>query len=245
MKSITQNSDYQAANAQLSQLTEAHAAALLEEGALLAQINAAPEGKPSALSRAVALLGGQQAPARQDTAGLQGRLDQCREKVALLALAITEQRQLMRAIVSTQSAIVNSEAKQAHVKAVSGIQSALAGLNAAMKAEHTIRAAIDAGGYQCNLEPIESHSMNFADDQSEIGRFTRDVNAYLMRCEIESKKTVTVRLLLDCAAGGAGDVVNLTGTEAAALVHRAHAEVTTDKPGRKPLAQSIAEHVFS
>jgi len=245
MKSIFDHADYKQAQNQLDQLQQAHAAAVDQETALLAQINATPEGKPSALDRARAMLtGGTPAP-RQDHAGLQGRLNECREKVELLALAIGEQRGAIAGLVQAHSAVINAEAKQGHIKAAERIKTALAGLRVALEAEQSIRAEIGAAGYLCTLEPIESHSMNFADSQSEIGRFTREANAYLMRCEIESKKTVTVRLLLDCAAGGADDVLSLPGVEAAALVHRAHAEVTDDKPGRKPLAQSIAEHVFS
>jgi len=234
MKTIYENADYQTATEQLTQLCEAHAAAVFEETALLAQLNDRPESKPSALERAKAMLtGGTPAP-RQDLDGLGFRLTECRERLALLGAAIAEQRGIMAGLVSAQSAIANIDAKQGHIKAAERIQSALAGLHDAMRAEQSIRAELAAGGYRCSLEPFERPGLNFSDYQSELGRFERDVNAYLLRCETEAKKSATVRLLIDCTAGRIGDVVTLIGREAATLVNHGHAEQTTAKPSRTP-----------
>lgn len=247
MKSIIENAGYKAATAQLNELTTAHAAAKLEESALLAQLDAThPEGKPSALDRAKAMLtGGTPAP-RQDRDGLQVRLAACREKLALLGDAIKEQRDIMGVVVSTQSAIVNSEARQGHIKAAERIKSALAGLRDAMATEQGLRAEIAAGGYQCSLEPMTRPELDFADSQSTIRRFERDVNAYLMLHELSANKSVNVRLLFGTGDDLPGDVLTMTGLEAAALVRAGHAEQTTAKPSRvtRPVRESYG-HALS
>lgn len=245
MKTIHQNAEYKAATEQLTQLMEALAAARDEEAALLAQLSDQTESKPTALARAVALLGGQQAPARQDLDGLRARLTACRETLALLGEAIAEQQQAIGAIVGAHSFIVNSEARQGHIKGAERIKTALAGLRTALEEEQAIRAEIGDAGYSCTLEPIESYALNFLDPDSYVGRFERDVSAYLLRCEIQSKKTVNVRVLCACNAGAVGDVLALPGIEAAQLVHTGQAELTDSQPRRKPLTQVISEHVFS
>ncbi len=246
MKTIYQNAEYKAATEQLTQLMEAHGAALAEEQALLSRLIAKPEGSQSALERAKALLTGQAAPVRNDIAGLQARHAECMGKLALLGQAIGEQRDILARLVSAQSATANAERKADHIKAVERIKPALAGLRAALEAEQAIRAEIGAAGYSCTLEPIESYALNFLDPDSYVGRFERDVSAYLLRCEIQSKKTVNVHLLTDHHTyGRCGDVVTLPGSVAADLVNQGQAELTTDKPGRKPLAQVISEVIYS
>ena len=161
MKSIYQNADHMAATEQLTQLMEGHAAAMFEETALLAQLNDQPDSKPSALDRAIAMMkGGTPAP-RQDHDGLRVRLAACRESLALLVLAIGEQRGIMAALVSAQSAVINADRKASHIKAAQGIKTALDGLRDAMQAEHGLRAEIEAGGYQCSLEPLARPELTF------------------------------------------------------------------------------------
>lgn len=240
MKSIFENRDYKAATEQLTQLSEGHAAAVFEETALLAQLNDHPESKPSALERAKAMLtGGTPAP-RQDRAGLQVRLDACRESLALLGQAITEQRQLMSGLVGAQSATVNAAQREPHIKAAQGIRTALAGLREAMATEQGIRAEIAAGGYVCNLEPLARPELNFADSEATIARYARDIDSYLLHDELQGTKSVNVRLLYGTGDSLPGDVVTLTGQEAAALVRMGHAEQTRDKPGRvaRPVRES-------
>lgn len=241
MKSIIENRDYQAATAQLSQLTEAHAAAKLEEAGLLAHLfTQEPQAKQSALERARAMLmGGTPAP-RQDHDGLNLQLSACREKLMLLGDAIREQRDIMAKLVGAQSAVVNGERKADHIKAVTGIQTALAGLRVAMQAEQSLRAEIGAAGYLCSLEPLERPELNFADSPSAVARFTHDVAIYLALHELQAKRVVNVRLLIESVAGLSGDVVSMTGIEAARLVNMGHGEVTTDKPNRvtRPVRES-------
>jgi hypothetical protein len=179
------------------------------------------------------LTGGTPAP-RQDRDGLNSRLTACRETLALLVLAIGEQRGIMDGLVQAQSAIVNSERKAGHIKAAQGIKTALAGLRDAMQAEQHLRAEIEAGGYQCSLEPLERGDLIFVDTESTISKFNKDVHGYLMQAETESKKQVTVHLLTAHGDNLPGDVVVLAGFEAAALIRNGRAELTTAKPSRTP-----------
>lgn len=243
MKSITQNAAHIAATAQLNQLQQAHAAAVLDESQLLAQLNDQPESKPSALDRAKAMLtGGTPAP-RQDHDGLQIRLAACRETLALLVLAIGEQRAVMAGLVHGQSAVINAERKSDHIKAAQGIKTALAGLRAALDTERGLRAEIEAGGYQCNLEPLTRPELSFDDSQATVSRFARDVDAFLMVNELAAAKSVNVRLLYGTGGDMPGDVLTMTGIEAAALVRVGHAEVTRDKPSRvtRPVRESYGQ----
>jgi len=240
MKTIYQNADHMAATEQLTQLMEAHAAALFEEAALLAQLNEQPHVKPSALDRAKAMLtGGTPAP-RQDHAGLLNRLTASRESLALLVQAITEQRDIMAGLVQAQSAVINADRKANHIKAAQGINTALAGLRAALEAEQGLRAEIAAGGYQCSLEPLAHPELNFDDSQATIARFARDVDGYLSAHDLSASKSVNVRLLYGKGDRLPGDVVTMTGPEAAALLRIGHAELTRDKPSRvtRPVRES-------
>jgi len=243
MKTIYENADYQTATEQLTQLCEAHAAAVFEETALLAQLNDRPESKPSALERAKAMLtGGTPAP-RQDRDGLGFRLTECRERLALLGAAIAEQRGIMAGLVSAQSAIANIDAKQGHIKAAERIQSALAGLRDAMQLEQSIRAELAAGGYRCSIEPLVRPELNFSDSESTISKYSKDVTGYLVQGETESKKQVTVHLLTAHGDSQPGDVLALAGFEAAALIRHGRAELTTAKPSRvtRPVRESYGQ----
>lgn len=244
MKTIYQNAQYKEATEQLTQLSEAHAAALFEESALLALLTDRPEDKPSALDRARAMLtGGTPAP-RQDRDGLGLRLAECRERLALLTAAIAEQRGIMAGLVQAQSAVINAEAKQGHIKAAERIKTALAGLRDALQTEQGLRDEIAAGGYQCSLEVLQRPELSFADSQATISRFARDVDTYMMTNELTATKSVNVRLLFATDDSLPGDVLELTGAEAAALVRVGHAEQTRDKPSRvtRPV---ITNHGFA
>jgi hypothetical protein len=224
---------------------EAHAAAVFEESALLAQLNDQPDSKPSALGRAKAMLAGCTPAPRQDRDGLLVRLAVCRETLALLVQAIGEQRGIMAELVSTQSAVINAEAKQGHIKAVKGIQSALAGLRAALEAEQGLRVEIVAGGYACTLEPLARPDLNFDDSQATIARFARDVDSYLLLDELGAAKSVNVRLLFAKGDALPGDVVTMTGPEAASQLRIGHAEQTRDKPSRvsRPVVSSYGQTI--
>lgn len=240
MKSIFQNAAHIAATAQLNQLQQAHAAAMLEESQLLAPLSDQPDSKPSALDRAKAMLTGGTPALRQDHDGLHLQLSACREKLVLLGDAIKEQREVMAGLLNAQSAIVNSEAKPGHIKAAERIKTALAGLRDAMQAEQSLRAEIATGGYRCSLEPLERPELNFADSQAAIARFAREVDTFLMVNELAAIKTLNVRLLFGTGDDLPGDVLTMTGIEAAALVRIGHAEQTRDKPGRvkRPVRES-------
>ncbi len=244
MKSIIENAGYKAATVQLNELTTAHAAASAEQTVLLAQLSDQPDSKPSALDRAKAMLtGGTPAP-RQDRDGLYSRLTTCRETLALLTAAIAEQRGIMAGLVQAQSAVINAEAKQGHIKAAERIKSALAGLRDALQTEQGLRDEIAAGGYQCSLEVLQRPELSFADSQATISRFARDVDTYMMTNELTATKSVNVRLLFATDDSLPGDVLELTGAEAAALVRVGHAEQTRDKPSRvtRPV---ITNHGFA
>lgn len=242
MKTIYQNADHKAATAQLNQLTEAHNAAKLEENALLAQLSTQePQAKQSALGRAMLLLSGSTQPTtRTDRDGLSLQLSAVRERLELLSAAIREQRDIMAGLVGAQSAVVNGERKADHIKAAERIKTALAGLRDAMQAEQSLRSEIGAAGYLCSLEPLERPELNFTDSQSTVARFSHDVANYLAMHELQAKRVVNVRLLIESIAGLSGDVVTMTGIEAARLVNMGHGEVTTDKPSRvaRPVRES-------
>ena len=232
MKSIIENAGYKAATVQLNELTTAHSAASAEQTVLLALLSDRPDSKPSALDRAKAMLTGGQAPQREDRDGLGLRLAACREKLALLNAAIQEQRGIMAGLVSAQSAIVNSERKADHIKAAKGIQFALAGLQIALDAEWKVRSEIADAGYSCTLETFQRPYLNFDDSQATISRFARDVDTYMMTNELTATKSVNVHLLFGTGDSLPGDVVAMTGHEAAALVRVGHGEPTSDKPSR-------------
>jgi hypothetical protein len=188
------------------------------------------------------LTGGTPAP-RQDYEGLQVRLAACRETLALLVQAIGEQRAVIAGLVQAQSAAINAERKADHIKATQGIKTALAGLCDAMQAEQALRAEIAAAGYQCTIEPMVRPELIFSDSQATISRFARDVETYLTLNELSGAKSVNVRLLFGTGGDMPGDVLTMTGHEAAALVRVGHAEQTRDKPSRvtRPLRESYGQ----
>lgn len=230
MKSITQNPAHIAATAELRELTEAHTAAKLDESALLAQLNTQHASeKPSAIDRAKAMLSGTAPAQRQDTAGLNARLAVVGESLVLLADAMAEQRQAIRDLVAAHGAVVNSEAKQGHLKAVSVIKTALAGLAEAMQAEQALRDEIEAAGYACSLESMTHYELNFDDTESMVTRFAKRVGDYLALNALAGEKAVNILVL---AGEMIGDVLTVTGQEAAARLRAGQAEVTSAKPSR-------------
>lgn len=229
MKPITQNPAHIVAAAQMRELTEAHAAAKLNESSILVLLDTQlASEKPSAVERAKAMLTG--APAqRQDTAGLNARLSAVRESLVLLGDAMTEQHQAIRELAAAHGAVVNSEAKQGHLKAVSVIKTALAGLAEAMQAEQALRDEIEAAGYACSLESMTHPEINFNDTESVATRFVKRVGDYLALNVLAGEKVVNIRVL---AGAQSGDVLTVTGQEAAVRVRAGHAEVTSAKPSR-------------
>jgi hypothetical protein len=238
MKNINQNAAHHASTARLSQLTEAHNAAKLEESSLLTQLSDQPESKPSALARAVTLLAGGTPALRQDSEGLHLRLAGCREKRGLLVKAIEEQRAVIAGLVQAQSVIVNVERNGDHVKAAQGIKTALAGLRAALDVGRCLRGEIEAAGYRCTLQPLTNSELDFKDSQSTIARFKAEVDNYLVVAELSAAKSLNIRLLYETSVGAVNDVLIMNGPEAAALVGRGHGEVTTAKPNRASRPQA-------
>ena len=241
---IHQDTDHAAGQAQLNDLRTALTNARAEEATLSGQLGAA-EPATSALDRAKAMLTGKAPAARQDRDGLALRLVDCRGRVALLELAIREQAEVLDALVNEQSVAVNTAARPAHVKAVQAIQAALSTLRAAVEGEQAIRAGISERGYRCTLAAITHPDLTFADSQSLVSRFAKDVHTYLHTNELIESKSVNVRVLVATADHHPGDVVPLSGIEAAALVSIGHAEQTTSKPVRVPRQRETVEAVFS
>lgn len=241
---IHQDAGYTAAQVQLNDLRTALTSARAEEAALVGQLSAA-EPATSALERAKAMLTGQTPAARQDRDGLALRLVDCRERMALLTLAEQEQAVVLAALVDAQSVTVNAAARPAHVKAVEGIHAALSTLRAAVEGERAIRAGIEQRGYTCTLPAIVHADLTFSDSQSMVSRFAKDVRTFLHVSELIESKSVNVRVLVATADHHPGDVVTLTGAQAAALVQQGHAEQTTSKPVRVTRQREAVETVFS
>lgn len=233
MKTIYQNPAYIAATAQLLELTKAQATAELEEITLLAQLGASTAPLPeSALDRAKAMLSGKPAELRQDIAGLNISLGDARAKMALLRSAIHEQHSVMRALVVSQSVLVNANAKQAHIKAAEGIKAALASLRDAMATEQKIRNDIEAAGFDCHFEGLERADLLFLDSESMVVRFAANVDQYLMLHELRGEALVNVHLLVDINDGLINDVVQVSGVRAAELLWLHAGELTKNKPVR-------------
>jgi hypothetical protein len=213
----------------LGQLSQAHSDASAQETALLVKLSDQTlQEKPSALSVAKTLLTGQTTPA-EDIATLNRELAAIRSKKAVLLQAIDEQRSVIKSVISAQSASVNSEAKQSHIDRVEGIQTALKTLDKAMQAEHQLRAEIDATGCACTLEAMTHYELNFDDTESTVTRFAKRVSDYLVFNEIAGAKSVNIRML---AGADVGDVLTVSGAEAAACLRSGRCELTTAKVGR-------------
>lgn len=229
MKSVFQTPDHIVATKLLGQLSQAHSDATAQETAMLAKLSDQTlQEKPSALSLAKSFMTGKTSPV-EDVSTLNRELASIRAKKAVLAQAIDEQRHAIKAVVSSQSAIVNAEAKQAHIDSVEGIQTELKALNKAMQSEQHLRAEIDATGCACTLEAMTHYEMNFDDSESVVTRFAKRIDEFLKVNEIAALKSVTIRML---AGADVGDVLAVAGPEAAALVRAGRAEATTAKPSR-------------
>ena len=207
MKPITQNPDHIAATKLLGQLSQAHADATAQETALLVKLDDQTlQEKPSALSLAKSFMTGQTSPV-EDVATVNRGLASIRAKKAVLTAAIDEQRHAIKAVVSSQSAIANAEAKQAHIGRIEDIQTALKSLFKAMQAEQHLRAEIDATGCACTLEAMTHYELNFDDTESMVARFAKRVddlltlNALAGQAEMTTAKPSRVSRLLDAARG--------------------------------------------
>jgi hypothetical protein len=230
MKTIYQNLDHQAATKLLGQLTQAHADATAQATALLTQLDTQHESeKPSAVDRAKAMLTGKAPAQRQDTAGLSAQLSVVRELLIVLGEAIAEQRQELRDLVSAHGAVVNADRKADHLKSAQRLQNALVGLAESLDADQQLRAEIEAAGYVCTSEPMAHPELNFNDTESTVTRFKKHVDDYLLLNEIASAKSVNIRML---AGETVGDVLTVSGAEAAACLRSGRCELTTAKVGR-------------
>lgn len=242
MKTIHQNTDYKTASTALTDLRNARESALAEQRKLEAQLQAPPDEKPSALKQAWAMLAGTAPPPREDAAGLELRLADCRQRLALLGAAIAEQQGVMHRLAGELSVQVNRTAAPRHVDAVRAIKDALDALRKATQAERDIRVSIEVAGYACALEPMTHPEIDFTDSQGPAAKFAKDVQGFLAEVELRDKAKATVHILCGGHAGNPGDVVVLPGTDAATLVRHGHAELSNEKPRRiKPQVQHQGE----
>jgi hypothetical protein len=98
-----------------------------------------------------------------------------------------------------------------------------------MQTEQALRNEIEAGGYACSLESMTHPELNFNATESVVTRFAQRVGDYLTLNALADEKSVTIRML---AGSQAGDVLTVTGQEAAARVRAGQAEATSAKPSR-------------
>ena len=240
MKTINQNTRYTEAQNTLAELTGAFNAATAEESRLLGLL-AAPADAFDPLAAGLRLLRGEPAQ-RNDSTGLNRELAQVRERLDTLRPAVEAQRAVVATVQSELSAAANAEAQPTHTKAVQGVADALESLRAALAAEAAVRGSIEAAGYQCSLEAVAEHELNFADTESAASRLLRDVGRRLEVQRLRTGGPVNVRLLVDGTGfGDLGDVVKIDGPDAAHVVALGHGEPTTAKPGKLPrVRESIA-----
>jgi hypothetical protein len=244
MKHISTNQDYKAASNALTDLRNARESALAEQRKLEAQLQAPPEEKPSALKQAWAMLANTAPPPREDPAGLELRLADCRQRLALLEAAIAEQQGVMHRLTGELGVQVNRAAAPRHVDAVRAIKDALDALRKAREAERGLREGITSAGYACSLESMAHPEIDFTDLESPAAKFAKDVQGFLAEVELRDKAKATVHILCGGSAGNPGDVVVLPGTDAATLVRHGHAELSNEKPRRiKPQVQNYSEIV--
>ena len=245
MQAIIKNTRFTEAQNTLAELSAAFNAATAEESRLLGLL-AAPADAFDPLAAGLRLLRGEPAQ-RNDSTGLNRELAQVRERLDTLRPAVEAQRAVVATVQSELSAAANAEAQPTHTKAVQGVADALESLRAALAAEAAVRGSIEAAGYQCSLEAVAEHELNFADSESAASRLMRDVTR---RLEVERLRTggpVNVRLLVDGTGfGDLGDVVKIDGPDAAHVVGLGHGEHTQAKPSKtpRPLAAS-AEAILS
>lgn len=232
MKAINQHPQYAAAVGTLNELEAALKAAISEESRILAEL-AAPDESYDPLEAGMRLLRGE-APKLRDLSGLNRELEGVRERLKVLTPAVEQQRSAVAALTGNLSAEVCAAARPAHEQAVHGVVDALLSLRLAMAAEAAVRADIEAAGYRCTLEAVTTPELDFDDSQSTASRFLAVVKQYVELAEMRKLPAVRVRHLTALAGCESGDVVSMTGIEAAALVKQGAAEVTTAKVGKAP-----------
>jgi hypothetical protein len=244
MKHISTNQDYKAASTALTDLRNARESALTEQRKLEAQLLAPPDEKPSALKQAWAMLSGTAPPPREDAAGLELRLSDCRQRLALLEAAIAEQQGILHRLTGELGVQVNRAAAPRHVDAARAIKDALSALSNATQAERAVRREIEDAGYACSLESMAHPDFAFTDKESTASKFAKEVQGFLTEVELRDKQKAVVHLLCGGPAGNPGDVVVMPGADAASLVRWGQAELTNDKPRRtKPQVQNYGEIV--
>ncbi len=244
MQAIIKNTRFTEAQNTLAELSAAFNAATAEESRLLGLL-AAPADAFDPLAAGLRLLRGEPAQ-RNDSTGLNRELAQVRERLDTLRPAVEAQRAVVATVQSELSAAANAEAQPTHTKAVQGVADALESLRAALAAEAAVRGSIEAAGYQCSLEAVAEHELNFADSESAASRLMRDVTR---RLEVERLRTggpVNVRLLVDGTGfGDLGDVVKIDGPDAAHVLALGHGEPTQAKPSKAPRPVAATELVLS
>ena len=246
MKTINQNTRYTEAQNTLAELSAAFNAATAEESRLLGLLAAPAAASFDPLAAGLRLLRGEAAQ-RTDNTGLNRELAQVRERLDVLRPAIEQQRAVVAAVLAELSAAVNAQAQPAHTKSLQGVADALEGLRAALAAEAAVRGSIEAAGYQCSLEAVAEHELNFADTESAASRLLRDVGRRLEVQRLRTGGPVNIRLLVDGSGfGDLGDVVRLAGADAAHVVALGHGEPTQAKPSKAPRpVAATAEAILS
>lgn len=232
MQAIHDHHQYAAAVATLGELTAAHQAATEQEAGIISKL-AAPDESYDPLEAGLRLLRGEK-PQLRDLSGLNVELSEVRERLKVLTPAVEQQRSAVAALTGDLSAEVCAAARPAHEQAVQGVVDALLSLRLAMAAEAAVRADIEAAGYRCTLEAVTTPELDFDDSQSTASRFLAVVKQYVELAEMRKLPAVRVRHLTALAGCEPGDVVSMTGIEAAALVKQGVSEVTTAKVGKAP-----------
>lgn len=244
MQAIIKNARYTEAQATLNELSAAFNAAVADESRLLAAL-AGPADAVDPLQAGLRLLRGLPAAPR-NLNGLNRELTAVRERLDVLRPAVEAQRAAVAVVQAELSAEANAKALPVHTKAIEAVFDALSGLRAALTYEATVRAEIEAAGYQCSLEAVIEPELNFADTESAASRLLRDVTR---RLEVERLRTggpVNARLLVSVEGlGSVGDVMRVNGETVAHLVALGHGEATQAKPSKAPRPVAVTEVVLS
>ena len=107
-----------------------------------------------------------------------------------------------------------------------------------MASEASIHAEIEAAGLRSGLVPMTRPALNPINPDSSLAQFAHDIEAHLAQHAVQVKAQVNVHILAAGQHGLPGDVVQMTGAEAAQLLALGHGEVTAAKPHRVPRLKS-------
>lgn len=235
MKHINENPRIIAAMATLNELTAAEVKEVAEENRLVALVNAPTgQGRLTPLDTAMQMLKGE--PTRRENFdGLILQLANIRERLDVLRQAIAQQRGVIAATTTELSAMMNAEATPRHRKAAQGIADALEGLRAAFDVCEGIKLEMEAAGYRYSLEPLTAPELNFADPSTPVSRLYIDLTKKQEAERLQVGGSINARLLVDVEGHGrSGDVVKMTGSDAARLLLVGRIEATTAKVSKAP-----------